>query len=88
MLAAASELADANHILAAQEVLDAFGHPRVRSPDDPGAFLISRNLAPAQVAATQLGEYLPLSSAEAAATSAAGSAQLQRAWDLWKSELG
>nr|WP_274636429.1 class II aldolase/adducin family protein [Microbacterium bovistercoris] len=48
-VATAAELVDANHILVAQGVLDAFGHVSVRNPDDPETFLISRNLAPAQV---------------------------------------
>jgi len=47
----AEELADANRILVAQGVLDAFGHVSARNPNDPNTFLISRNLAPAQVRA-------------------------------------
>lgn len=46
---AASDLVVANHILVARGVLDAFGHVSIRNPDDPQTFLISRNLAPAQV---------------------------------------
>jgi ribulose-5-phosphate 4-epimerase/fuculose-1-phosphate aldolase len=46
-----SALAEANHILVDQGILDAFGHVSVRSAEDPGAFLLSRNLAPALVQA-------------------------------------
>jgi ribulose-5-phosphate 4-epimerase/fuculose-1-phosphate aldolase len=42
-------LAEANHILVDQGILDAFGHVSVRSADDPGTFLLSRNLAPGLV---------------------------------------
>lgn len=45
----AGSLADANHILSSQEVLDAFGHVSVRSSEDSQSFLLSRNLAPALV---------------------------------------
>ena len=45
----AEALADANHVLVQHGVLDAFGHVSARHPDDPGRFLISRNLAPALV---------------------------------------
>ncbi|MGY1691941.1 class II aldolase/adducin family protein [Geodermatophilus sp. SYSU D01105] len=43
------QLADANHILVDQRILDAFGHVSVRCADDPGSFLLSRNLAPGLV---------------------------------------
>jgi HCOMODA/2-hydroxy-3-carboxy-muconic semialdehyde decarboxylase len=46
-----SLLAEANHILVHQGILDAFGHVSVRSADDPGAFLLARNLAPGLVRA-------------------------------------
>lgn len=42
-------VAQGSRILAAQGILDAFGHLSCRSPDDPERFLISRNLAPAMV---------------------------------------
>jgi ribulose-5-phosphate 4-epimerase/fuculose-1-phosphate aldolase len=42
-------LAEANHVLVDQRILDAFGHVSVRCADDPGAFLLSRNLAPGLV---------------------------------------
>ncbi|HKQ82548.1 MAG TPA: class II aldolase/adducin family protein, partial [Steroidobacteraceae bacterium] len=43
------ELAEASRILAANDVLDAFGHVSCRSPQEPQHFFISRSLAPAQV---------------------------------------
>lgn len=43
------EIADASRILAAKEILDAFGHVSRRVPGRPDRFLISRSLAPAQV---------------------------------------
>ena len=42
-------VAQASQILAAQGVLDAFGHVSRRHPGDPNRFLISRRLAPALV---------------------------------------
>lgn len=42
-------LAQANHILCSQGILDGFGHVSVRSPEDDQHFLLSRNLAPALV---------------------------------------
>ena len=36
------ELVLANHILALEEVLDAYGHVSVRNPEDPKSFLMSR----------------------------------------------
>jgi ribulose-5-phosphate 4-epimerase/fuculose-1-phosphate aldolase len=50
------EVADASRILAAQGVVDAFGHISRRSPGDPGRFLISRSLAPAQVTTADVVE--------------------------------
>ncbi|MFW3169234.1 class II aldolase/adducin family protein [Geodermatophilus sp. CPCC 206100] len=44
-----SALAEANHILVTQGILDAFGHVSVRSAEDPGTFLLARNLAPGLV---------------------------------------
>ena len=43
------EVADASRILAAHNVVDAFGHISRRRPDRTDRFLISRSLAPAQV---------------------------------------
>lgn len=51
------DLVIANHILAEQGVLDAFGHVSVRHPDDPQRFLLSRSLAPALVTADDIMEY-------------------------------
>ena len=50
------EIADASRILAAKEILDAFGHVSRRAPDQSGHFLISRSLAPAQVTPTDVVE--------------------------------
>lgn len=47
--ALAGDLVLANHILAARNILDAFGHVSVRSGDRPDHFLLARNMAPAQV---------------------------------------
>lgn len=52
--AQSAELADANHILFDQGVLDAFGHVSVRVEGDPTRFLLSRNLAPALVTAADV----------------------------------
>jgi ribulose-5-phosphate 4-epimerase/fuculose-1-phosphate aldolase len=51
------DLVIANHILAEQGVLDAFGHVSVRHPRDPQRFLMSRSLAPALVKAEDVMEY-------------------------------
>jgi ribulose-5-phosphate 4-epimerase/fuculose-1-phosphate aldolase len=40
------ELVLANHVLAFENVLDAYGHVSVRNPDDPGSFLMSRSRSP------------------------------------------
>lgn len=45
----AQMLVDANHILFAEGVLDAFGHVSVRDGDDPRHFLIARSMPPALV---------------------------------------
>jgi HCOMODA/2-hydroxy-3-carboxy-muconic semialdehyde decarboxylase len=51
------DLVTANHILANQGVLDAFGHVSARHDKNPDRFLLSRNLAPAQVTAADIMEY-------------------------------
>jgi ribulose-5-phosphate 4-epimerase/fuculose-1-phosphate aldolase len=51
------DLVIANHILAEQGVLDAFGHVSVRDPGDPQRFLMSRSLAPALVKAEDVMAY-------------------------------
>src|ERR1041385_5622427 len=45
------DVVTANHILAAQEIVDAFGHVSVRSAPGAGRYWISRSVAPAQVTA-------------------------------------
>lgn len=42
-------LVQANHILVARSVLDAYGHVSARHPTRPDCFLMSRSLAPASV---------------------------------------
>ncbi len=49
-----ADLVLANHILANEGVLDAFGHVSMRDSEDPGRFVISRSLAPALVADVDL----------------------------------
>lgn len=44
-----AELVDANHILASQGVVDAFGHVSVRHNESPNHFLLARNMAPGSV---------------------------------------
>ncbi len=48
---AATAIMRASRILARHGVVDAFGHVSMRHPQDPSAFLISRNMAPALVGA-------------------------------------
>lgn len=52
-----ADLVVANHILADQGVLDAFGHVSIRHPGNPERFLMSRSLAPALVTADDIMEY-------------------------------
>src|SRR5687767_13808744 len=40
------DLVLSNRILANEGVVDAFGHPSIRHPDDPTRFIISRSLGP------------------------------------------
>lgn len=56
-----SELVAANHVLANENVLDAFGHVSVRHPDRPGHFLLSCSRAPELVSAEDILEYNDLS---------------------------
>ena len=51
------DLVIADHILAEQGVLDAFGHVSARHPKNPQRFLMSRSLAPALVKAEDVLEY-------------------------------
>lgn len=48
------DLVDANHILYHLRVVDGFGHVSMRHPRDPGLFIISRSMAPALVAQSDL----------------------------------
>lgn len=66
------DLVDANRILYAQGVVDAFGHVSVRHDGDPRRFLMSRSLAPGLVTAGDIVE-LAVDSGEA---TAAGPARL------------
>ena len=50
------DVVTANHILAAQEIVDAFGHVSVRTAPGAGRYLISRSIAPAQVTAGDILE--------------------------------
>jgi ribulose-5-phosphate 4-epimerase/fuculose-1-phosphate aldolase len=52
-----ADLVVANHILASQGVLDAFGHISVRSAKNPNHYFISRSRAPALVTADDIMEY-------------------------------
>ena len=49
MKAAVAELVTANHVLAQEGIMPAYGHISMRSPLDPGRILISRALAPGLV---------------------------------------
>jgi len=51
------DLVAANRILAAEGVLDGFGHVSARHDKDPGRFLLARSMAPALVAAADLLEF-------------------------------
>jgi len=52
--AAIRDLVLANHILAAKEVLDGYGHVSVRDPDNPNQYLLARSMAPGLVAAADI----------------------------------
>ncbi len=54
---AVEDLVAANHILASEGVLDAFGHVSARSPARPDRFLLSRRLAPALVTRADIREH-------------------------------
>lgn len=51
------ELVIANHILANERVVDAYGHVSVRSPTDPNRFLLARQGPPGLVTADAIVEY-------------------------------
>jgi ribulose-5-phosphate 4-epimerase/fuculose-1-phosphate aldolase len=65
------ELVEANHILANEGVVDGYGHVSVRSPTDPGRYLLARAGAPSLVTAADITEY-DLESRPVANTTAAG----------------
>ena len=48
------DLVTANHVLANEGIVDAYGHVSVRLPDDPGTFLLARSRSPMLVAADDL----------------------------------
>ncbi len=51
---AINELVQASHILAAQGIVDGFGHVSMRHPEDRTRFLIARSMAPALVTADDI----------------------------------
>lgn len=53
------DIVAANRILAAEGIVDAFGHVSARHPDKPDRFLMSRAKPPELVEAADLMEYLP-----------------------------
>ena len=55
--AAVSDLVVANRILAAEGVLDGFGHVSIRDPRNPACYLMSRSLAPALVTAADIVQH-------------------------------
>lgn len=54
---AVAKLVDANHILAREGVVDAFGHISVRHPDRPDRFLLSCSRSPELVAPRDIMEF-------------------------------
>jgi HCOMODA/2-hydroxy-3-carboxy-muconic semialdehyde decarboxylase len=52
-----ADLAAASRILAAQGVVDGFGHVSVRQPSSPGRYLMARSIAPARVTPDDIVEY-------------------------------
>lgn len=52
-----ADLVNANHILAHQGILDAFGHVSVRSVVNPGYYFMSRASAPSMVGADDIMEF-------------------------------
>ena len=55
--AAIDDIVTANHILAAEGVVDAFGHVSARHPDKSDRFLLSRALAPELITHADIVEY-------------------------------
>jgi ribulose-5-phosphate 4-epimerase/fuculose-1-phosphate aldolase len=52
-----ADLAAASRILAAQGVVDGFGHVSMRHPHAPGRYLMARSIAPARVTPADIIEY-------------------------------
>lgn len=52
-----ADLAAASHILAEQNVVDAFGHVSLRHPEAPNRYFMSRAMAPALVSPDDIIEY-------------------------------
>jgi ribulose-5-phosphate 4-epimerase/fuculose-1-phosphate aldolase len=52
-----ADLVAANRILAAEGVLDAYGHVSIRHPSHPNRYMMSRSLAPILVTADDIMEY-------------------------------
>ena len=55
--AAVEDLVVAHRVLAKQSILDAFGHASIRSPSNPGRFLLPRSVAPELVSAEDIMEH-------------------------------
>lgn len=51
-----SDLVIANHILAHENIVDAYGHVSIRTPDNPKTFFMARSLAPELVTADDIVE--------------------------------
>ena len=51
------DLVAANRILAAERVVDAFGHVSARHPENAGRFLMSRSRSPQIVGKTDIMEF-------------------------------
>jgi len=78
--AAINDLVIANRILAAEGVVDAYGHVSLRHPENPERFFLSRSLAPelverGDIAARNKG-YSPYST------------ETWRAWEYWANKAG
>jgi len=51
------QVALANHMLANEGVLDAFGHVSLRHPTNPGRYLLSRSRSPGLIEAADILEF-------------------------------
>lgn len=51
------DIVTANHILASEGVVDAFGHVSARHPEDPSRFLLARALSPELITRGDIQEY-------------------------------